>query len=187
MLTRSNSKGGIAIKKTVFPPEIPELKKGQMSSAYLCIQFASPSNREGDLVARFDIKSSIGGGVPVELKPSVGDMLVPRKVTIDEFDSTMGRMHGFQRVSASYSTAATDASSIPKAILKAAALTPVGKATLTDDGKFRAVGCLPASSDLVLALIQFDKASESGTVTICCDHAVAGNSILNSLKQAVTS
>lgn len=181
---RSGSKGGIVVKKAICPAEIPELKKGQMSSASLCIQFASASNREGDMIARFDIKSSIGGGVPVEIKPSVGELLKPHKLTIDEFDSKIGKMHGFQRVSAAFSTSVANVSSIPKVVLKAVALTPVGKATWIDD-KFRMIGCLPASDDLVLVLIQIDKSKGSGTITSCCDHAVAVNSILNSLKQAV--
>lgn len=186
ILPRSSTKGGVAIKKTFFPPEIPELKKGQMSTAQVCVQFTSASNREGDLAIRFDIKSSMGGGVPVEMKPRVGELLRPRSMSVDDFNSTFGKMHGFQRVSASFAIAPGSIESLPKSIWQETALKPVGSPGWTADGKLRLLGCLPASDDLVLALIECDQTSGSGTITTCCDHAVAGNSILNNLKQAVT-
>lgn len=186
ILPRSSSKGGVAVKKTVFPPEIPELKKGQMFTAQVCIQFASPSNREGDQVIRFDIKSSTGGGVPVEMKPRVGELLRRHRMSVDDFNLAFGKMHGFQRVSTSFAMAPGNAESLPKSIWRETSLTHVGSQGWATGGILRLVGCLPANDDLVLALIECDRTSGSGTITTCCDHAVAGNSILNNLKQAVT-
>jgi hypothetical protein len=185
IVPRSSSKGGIATKKIVCPPEIAELKKGQLSNACVCVQFASASDREGDIVARFDVKASVGGGAPVEIKPHVAELLKPYRITTADFDSFMGKMHGFQRVSASYKIDPSKFESLPKSILKQTALTLVGNVSWEND-KLRLVGCLPASDTLVYALIQCDKNNGSGTITTCCDHTMAGNSIFNTLKRAAS-
>eukprot|EP00980_Cylindrotheca_fusiformis_P007006 scaffold1474_cov132-Cylindrotheca_fusiformis.AAC.2 len=185
-MSRSSTKGGVAVKKTVLPPEIPELKNGQMSTVQMCVQFVSPSNREGDLAIRFDIKSSTGGAVPVEIRPRVGELLRVLSMKVDDFDSSFRKMQGFQRVSTAFTIAPAGIESLPQFIWKEIAFTPIGSLGWTVDGKLRMAGCLPATNDTVLALIECDKMSGSGTITTCCDHAVAGNSILNSLKQAVT-
>lgn len=179
ILQRSGPSGAVAVKRAVWPPEISELKKGQVANATLCIEFASTSNREGDMVARVDIKSSTGG-VPVEFNPTLGDLLKSRKLKEAEFDSSQARMQGFARVTSSFQT--SDMDSIPKSVLKHAALTPVGKLAWKDK-KLRLVGGLPAGDDLVLVLIQCD--GGSGSITVCCDHAVAVNSILNVVKRAL--
>mmetsp|Transcript_35278 Transcript_35278/g.85545 ORF Transcript_35278/g.85545 Transcript_35278/m.85545 type:complete len:1320 (+) Transcript_35278:50-4009(+) len=184
ILPRSSSKGGIAIKRTVCPPEIPELKKGQMSTAHVCTQFTSASNREGDMVIRLDIKSS-SGGVPVEIKPRVGELLRACNMNVVDFDSTLSKMHGFQRVSASFAVNPGNVDALITAVFKETALNPVGPAKF-DDGSLRLVAQLPASDDLVLGLIECDRVTGAGKVTTCCDHAVAGNSILSTLKQAIT-
>lgn len=182
ILPRSGPSGAVGVKRAAWPPEIPELKKGQVANATLCIEFASASNREGDMVARVDIKSSTGGGVPVEIKPSLGQLLKPYKSKTAEFDRTMERMQGFGRVTSSFQT--SDMESIPKSVLKHAALTPVGKLAWKDK-KLRLIGGLPASNDLVLVLVQCENGS--GSITVCCDHAVAVNSIMNVIKRAVAS
>ena len=183
MLPRSGPSGAVPVKRAVWPPEISELKKGQVSNATLCLEFASASNREGDMVARVDIKSSTGGGVPVELKPSLADLLKPHKSnSVSEFDSTMQRMQGFGRVASSFQT--NDVQGIPKSIMKHAALTPVGGLLAWKDNKLRLIAQLPASDDLVLVLLQCE--NSSGNITVCCDHAVAVNSILNVVKRAIS-
>jgi len=185
ILPRPGSKGCIAIKRTVCPPEIPELKKGQMSTAHVCTQFMSASNREGDMVIRLDIKSSSGGGVPVEIKPHVGELLRPYNMNVLEFDSKLSKMHGFQRVSATFAVNPANVNTLITSIFKEVALNPVGTSKL-DGGKLRLVAQLPASDDLVLGLIECDSLTGAGRVTTCCDHAVAGNSILSTLKQVMT-
>jgi hypothetical protein len=176
-----------------------ELKKGQVCNATLCMEFASTSNREGDMVARLEIKSSTGGGVPVELKPTLGELLQTTEAKTHktaEFDAILQRMQGFQRVVSSFQTTkkAKDIASLSTLILKHAALTPVVVGKPKDNNNtLRFIGGLPASSDLVLVLIQCDDdnnsttSGSSGSITVCCDHALAVNSILNVLKRAVSS
>jgi len=179
LLQRAGPSGAVAVKRAVWPPEIPEIKKGQVSNTIFCVEFASASNREGDMTARVDVKTSTGG-IPVEFKPSLGELLQPAQLMPAEFDSTMARMQGFQRVSSKFKAA--DIGPIPKAVLKHAAFTPVGKLAWKE-GKLRLVGGLPAGNDLVLVLIEYTDGS--GSITVCCDHAVAVNSVLNVVQRAV--
>ena len=173
------------MKKAVCPPEIAELKSGQMANATLCLQFATASNREGDLVGRFDIKTSTGGGIPIEIKPSVGELLTtpPTTPSVAEFDASMNRMQGFQRVTSKFQSSSVDG--VPHILLKSAALSPVGKAGWQDN-KLRLIGGLPASSDIVFVRVECDRNSGAGTITVCCDHAMAVNSVLAILKHALS-
>ena len=183
-MPRSSPSGSIPVKKALCPPEVMELQKGQVSNATICILFASASNRQGDMVAKFDIKSSISG-VPVELRPSLGDLLLPQKApTVTEFDASLSRMQGFQRVTSSFQT--KDMKAVPKLVMKNAAVTPVGGSGWINN-KLRFCGGLPASNDTVWILLESDPSNGSGTLTVCCDHAMAVNSILNLLKHALAN
>lgn len=191
VLARSSPSGSISTKKIVCPQEIAELKPGQVSSATVCIEFASVSNRDGDLVARLDVKSAAGGGVPIQIKPSIGELLrpCPKKLrNMDEFDSDIAKMHGFQRVESSFTlTEGTPPyAELPKWIVKHVALTPVPKLSWKD-GKLRLAGGLPASNDIVYVLVQCDKLAGSGSIVVCCDHAMAVNSVLSLIKRAIAS
>ena len=136
------------------------------------------------MVGRFDIKTSTGGGIPIEIKPSLGDLLTPQKTpSVADFNASMNRMQGFQRVTSKFQSSKLDA--VPQILLKSAALTPVGKAGWQDN-KLRLIGGLPASNDLVFARVECDPNSGAGMITVCCDHAVAVNSIMNILKHAVS-
>ena len=208
-MQRTGPSGGISIKKVICPPEIAELKTGQMSNATICIEFANIPDREGDMTARLDINSSTAGSMPVELKPSLGELLLPLQVNKSEYESTMDRMQGFQRIVSSFQSNVSSSSSTSSSrnevfatlatrVLKCAALTPVGKSssatTFNKERQFKLVGSLPTSKDIVLVLVQLnDNATTdddgtnviSGTITVCCDHAVAVNSIMNVIKRTL--
>jgi hypothetical protein len=159
-----------------------ELKANEVISALLVLEFASVSNREGDLVGRLEVKQGSSGSVPFEIKPMIGELLrSPLKPThVDEFDSTMHRMQGFQRVQSSFTTS-LDMASILSLVLKQASFTVVDKS----DHQIKLLGLLPASNDPVFVLVEC--ANSSGRITVCCDHAVAVNSILGQLKRAVVA
>lgn len=186
------SSGAFALKKALIPPgDIAELKCGQVVNLIIGLEFASVSNREGDLVARFDIKTSTGGGIPIELRPTLGDLLVcpnlPPSVT--EFDAAMNRLQGFQRVTATFqSSSPSHLDTIPNAILKSAALTPVGK-TKWQNNQLRFIGGLPGSNELVWVRLDWDptKNNNSGTIAVCCDNAMAVNSIMAIVKHALST
>jgi AP-3 complex subunit beta len=181
VLPRSGSSGPYATKKILCPPEVLELKTGQVSTSLMVLEFASTSNRDGDLVGRIEIKQGSAGSVPVEVKPSLGELLrPPKKTSSEEFDSTLKRMQGFQRVESTFNATA-DAASIEKSVMKASSLTKVGG----KGDKLRFIATLPASDDLVLVQVQIGKEG-TGKIIVCCDHAVAINSILSLVKSAVS-
>lgn len=166
------------------PPDVAELKVGQVANTVLCLAFASASNRDGDMVGRFDIKTATGGGIPIEIKPSLADLLTPQNApSVADFDNSMKGMQGFQRVTSKFQSSNLDA--VPQMLLKSASLTPVGNAGWQDN-KLRLVAGLPASNDLVLAKVECDRTSGGGMITVCCDHAVAVNSVMAILKHAVS-
>jgi len=127
-------------------------------------------------VARLDVKSSVGAGVPIELKPSLGELLLPHYMSATDYDAQMKRLQGFGRVQSSF-TVPNDPSMLTRTIRKHTAL------TLISEGEpLRFVGKLPASDDLVFVLLDL----QTGTMTVCCDHTMAVNSIQSQVKQAVT-
>ena len=185
VLPRSGPSSGVALRKTLVPPEIVELKQGQIALAVLILEFASTSNRDGDLVARLDIRSSTtGGSSPVEVKPSLADLLRPYE-TLNQasFDKSMSTLQGFGRVTSKVSVPASLVQSLPRLLLKHAALTLVSN----ENNQVRLVGQLPASDDLVMVVCSCDPHCGKGTLIVCCDHAVAVNSLSNALQRAIAS
>ena len=170
------------------PPEIAELQKNQICNATVVIEFASLSDREGDIVGRLEIKTGSGGGVPVEIKPSLCELLKPppSSVKVQDFDESMQRMQGpFQRVELSFSTQ-LDLQGISRAIGKHTGLDPIGEEDTTSGLRFMAF--LPSSNQPVYVVVNGPKASGGiGKLLVCCDHAVAINSIAGLLKRTLNA
>lgn len=205
ILPKAHPGGTIALKKAMCPPDIAELKPGQIANAVLCLEFASASNREGDLVGKFDVKTSTGGGIPLDIKPTIGDLLQQEAPTsssnmmssqVSDFDTAFQRLQGFQRVSTQFqSTSLATASSVCQQVLKSAALVVVGGGDQPNTTTpFRFLGALPAGShDLVYVRIDLENTTNGGgsssimkgTVTVCSGDAMAVNSILSILKHAL--
>ncbi|KAL3918272.1 MAG: hypothetical protein SGILL_004315 [Bacillariaceae sp.] len=182
VLPRSGSSGAHACKKTLCPPDIAELKVGQSTMAVIVFEFASLSNRDGDVVGKVEVKQGSGGSVPLEIKPSLGELLrPPMNASKAEFDLMMKRMQGFQRVELAF-TPQRDPASISKPILKQSSLRMVSD----EGGTFDFMGLLPVSNDTVLVTVQTSKGGP-GKIIVGCDHAVAINSISSLVKRAAES
>jgi len=186
ILPRKSQNGPVFTKRTLAPLEIAELKKGKKASGTLCVEFSKASNRDGDLVAKFEIKTSTGG-VPVELKPSLGQLLVPHTVdSAKEFDSTFAQLQGLQRASANLSLKPEMRDKLPTLILKDVAMSPLKNTKLAfdDNDQLRLVARLPATESKVYVLIECKKGAGSGTIVSCCEDAVVANSVLGMVKHA---
>jgi len=186
----SSSASTIVPKRVVAPPEIAQLSKGQQVDCVIGIEFSGISDREGSLLAKVDVKFG-SGGIPVDIKPSLSDVLLPplnnKRYSVDEFDSAIGRLRGFQRVE---TTLMAPRSQLPVLLMQAVALTPVGSNSAKWKGdKLRLVGILPASSDPVFVQVTCKDSSSSdpakAQVTVCCDHALAANCIVNHIKRSI--
>jgi AP-3 complex subunit beta len=192
ILQRSSASSSSVIgpRKVVLPPEITCLAIGQKTECVIGIDFASASDRDGSLLARLDIKYG-GGGIPVEIKPSIGDVLMPCKRTIEEFDADIRRMQGFQRIESSFSVPPASRSEVPRCLLSTASLSSVGKTSASswkdDNGSnstLRWAGTLPASSDPVYVMVSCSSSGE-GKITVCCDHALVVSTLMNLLKKSI--
>jgi hypothetical protein len=180
----TSSTSVISPRKVVLPLEIDQLASGKKCECLVGIDFASPSDRDGAMQAKFEIKFG-SGSVPADLKPSIGDLLLPCKRTREEFDSAIARMHGFNRVESSLNVTPSDRTEIPSRILARAALTLVGTRKMEwKDDAMRFAGTLPASGDPVYVLLKCDT-NGKGKVSVFCDHALAVNSVMNLLKKTI--
>ena len=138
------------------------------------------------MVAKLEVKLGTGGGIPVEIKPSLGDLLLPCHRSVDEFDKAIVTMQGFQRVESTFPSPDDVRSELPSRIIKTVALTPVKTLKWKDD-QIRLAGLLPASLNPVLVLIKCPKDSKEGKIIVCCDQAVAVNAIMNVLRKLATT
>lgn len=159
-----------------------ELKANQSTIAMLIFQFASMSNREGDIVGRIEVKQGYGGSVPIEFKPSLGELLRPPNKTIsnEQFDTALARMQGFQRVMSSFTTS-LPLTSIAEALKKQSSFKLIGNVS----ENLRMMGLLPASDESVM--VKIEATNGGGKITVCSDNVVAINSILSLVKRAVSS
>jgi len=188
----SSSSTIIGPNRVVAPPEIAAaLAPGQKVECVVGIDFAGISDRDNSLRAALDVKFGTGG-VPIEIKPNLGDLLMPCKLlSIEDFDSAVGVLHGFQRVESTVPVPdATTRSELPKKLVRGMALWPVGGGRADwksdDDGdKLRMLGTLPSSLDPVYVMVTCPPGATAAKITVCCDHALAVNSILNQAKRTL--
>jgi len=181
---RGASGGSISPSKVILPPEISVLKKGQASIVFIGITFETATDRDGVALAKFDVKSD-RGSTSIEIRPSIGEMLDTPPKNID-FDAATSGFEGnkFLMISSSFSLSPINDEkfkSVPTKILKQLYLRQIGE--WPDKGCF--VGKLPESGDHVFIRIQCDKATGSGTITVCGNNAMASNSIANLVKSSL--
>lgn len=55
------------------------------------------------------------------------------------------------------------------------------------DGKGRFIGTLPVSGHSVYAFVECDSMTGHGDITVCCNNALASNSISTLLKQVLSN
>ena len=175
----------IAPRKVVLPPEISQILMGQHVECLIGFDFFSASDRDGSLHAKLEIKFDSSGTVPVDIRPSIGDLLLPCRQTVDQFDADLRRMHGFNRVESEF-TLSCSREALTQKLLARVALSFVGVSSSWDGEKLRLAGTLPASSDPVYVLVTCaaDTAGQC-KVVVCCDHALVVNSIMNLLKRSL--
>ena len=161
-----------------------ELKANQSTTAILIFQYTTMSNREGDMVGRIEVKQGYGGSVPIEVKPTLGELLQPPKKAFSsqEFDSAITRMQGFQRVESSYKSSRSLAS-IVELLKKHSSLRTIGSGKKLD--KLRMMGLLPSGGEAVM--VKIDPSNGGGKIIVCCDNVVVINSILGLVKRVVSS
>ena len=188
-----SSSGTIPTTRAIIPQEIDILNSSQISFAMIGLEFAQHSDKDGAFHTRFDIKCD-RSSTSVDIRPPLAELLLESKImSIVDFDESMQKMHGIhqQAMSKFELSPSSKGSSIslmheklPVKILKASTLVLVGNKKWKNNC-CRFVGALPASGKDVLVRIRCDKNSGAGELAICCDSAIALNSLLAFLKKAI--
>jgi len=171
-----DSNSHIGVQKSCAPPEITTLSPGTMTHAMLGIVFNSVSDREGTLQAKLDIKTSRGNHT-FDLRPPLVELVQPlpvnRLMSLETFMAEMKTKQGFQRVKTKLNMLGEALYSL---ILRNVALPPLKKG---DKERLNMVGMLCQQK----VYIAVD--CSNGNCTVCCDNALAANSILDSIQKAV--
>ena len=184
IINRSSTSGYIGLKRAALPPEILALGKAQLTCVILGLEFASLSDKEGSLQARFDVKSDRGSNA-LDLRPPLVELVLPIVFNPSIFDDTMNRLVGFQRVVSSFVVSVSQIEQLDSVLLKHVALRPLDAAdSWIVARRLRLVGQLPASVDKVFVLLDCAE-NGSGRLIVCCDNAIAANSVIDSLRKAL--
>ncbi|KAL7539414.1 hypothetical protein ACHAXR_009260, partial [Thalassiosira sp. AJA248-18] len=189
IIHRGGTSGGIiSPSKAVTPPEIPALKKGMASTIFIGLTFASSSDRDGVTVAKFDVKSD-RGTTSIEVRPTLGELLIDdatKMISQSDFDAAISILQGIQRIASTFTLSPVNDDSfknLPSTILQHLNLKQIGEWS----GKGSFVGILPSSGQEVYVVVKCDSVTGCGDVTVCSNDAMAANSIMNLLKQALAS
>ena len=113
--------------KVMIPQEIDMLNKSQLSFVIIGIEFAQASDKDGALLARFDVKCD-RSTTSVDINPPLAELIVRNKLDIVEFDKAMGKLHGIhQRTESRFDIPPSVFDKLPSKILKASNLVSISK------------------------------------------------------------
>lgn len=178
---------GGSTAKVVTPPEIPVMKKGTTSRLFVGIAFESISDRDGGVVAKFDVKSD-RGSTSIEIRPTIGEILnydATDNMTQLEFDQACSKFHGLQRISTSLSLPCAnenDFHTISHRILENLNMKQIGAC----NGRGSFVGVLPSSGQDVYVTVKCDRNSGLGDIIVCSSDAVAANGVASLVKKSLS-
>ncbi|CAN7998896.1 unnamed protein product [Ixodes hexagonus] len=118
---------------------------------------------------------------PVALKPPVGEILQPVRISKTEFLAQQGKLRGMNENSCSLEV--EDGSKATKQVYAAANLLILDE---TEPGLLRFAGQTLASASLVLVSIQLSESTRKGSLTVNCEKMVIGSMLLKELKEALS-
>jgi len=194
-VNRSSCGSGIVSTTRVFvPQEIELLKYSQVCYLMLGLEFASCSDKDGAIQARFDVKSHCGSA-EMMICPPLGEMLKPCDMISSDFDVAVNKLKGIHQRSVAPLSLIPDVGGtieekfkdLPAKIIKAANLTPINNRLSWNGNQCNFVGCLPSSQLVVFVVLECNPQTGAGEITVCCDSAMALNALLELLKKAVNT
>lgn len=170
---RANGTGCVDISNVVLPQEISSLDGGKVCVVLIGIQFSNPSDKEGAMVAKFDVKCD-RSTTAIELKPPLAEMIQSSSITnIESFEKAVKRLSGTYQKSRS-NILIKDKDQVMDKILSSSTITLVHGWV---DNVCRFAGTLPVSSlDLLLEISYSPEGSSE--MFVYCDDAMAVNSLL---------
>jgi len=189
LLQKKFAKSGVVPTTRIsIPQEIASLGSFKVSFATVGLEFAQASDKDGTILAKFDVKCD-RGITPVELCPPLAETLQEFNMPRSDFDAASRKLHGIhQQAKVSFTLPSANVESyykrIPKRVLKCSNLSIVESWT---DSHCKFAGKLPASGNHVILDIQCNPSSGGGMINICCDSAMALNPLLAFIKNVITS
>lgn len=179
------NKNAVQISRVVLPQVIRELGKSQLCYNFLAIQFSEGSDKDNSFISRFDVKSD-RGTTQINIIAPICELLEPIKMSLSEFELASQKLQGIhQRLTAKFALSPDTVHSwkeeLAKKIRKVAQISFVKDSS---DTCIKFVGTLPSSRLEVLVTI-IVKSDAKGEIIVCCDDALALNSIIKRLKTAV--
>ena len=178
---------GGSTARVVIPPEIPVMKKGTTCRLFVGIAFESISDRDGGVVAKFDVKSD-RGSTSIEIRPTIGEILnydATNNMAQPDFDLACSKLHGLQKISTSLSLPCANEKvfhQIPHRILENLNMKQIG----AWNGKGSFVGVLPSSGQDVYVTVTCDQNSGLGDIIVCSSDAVAANGVASLVKKSLS-
>ena len=191
LLQKKTSKSGvIPTTRIIVPQEIASLDSSKVSFATVGLEFAKASDKDGAILAKFDVRCD-RGTTPIEICPPLAETLQEFKMSRSDFDAASTKLRGIhQQAKASFNLPSGSGGNvksyykrIPKRVLKSSNLSIVESWT---DSHCKFIGRLPASGNYVLLNIECDASSGGGNINLYCDSAMALNPLLAFFKNAIT-
>ena len=190
MQKKFSKSGVIPTTRISVPQEISSLDSSKVSFTTVGLEFAQASDKDGAILAKFDVKCD-RGTTSIDICPPLAETLQEFKMSRSDFDAASSKLHGIhQQAKASFNLPSGSGGNvksyykrIPKRVLKSSNLSLVESWT---DSHCKFVGRLPSSGNYVLLDIECDASSGGGNINLCCDSAMALNPLLAFFKNAIT-
>jgi hypothetical protein len=177
---RTGGTGYVDTAKIMLPQEISSLDSGKICLVLIGIQFSNPSDKDGAMVAKFDVKCDRSTNA-IEIKPPLAEMVQNASIThIEAFEKLAKRLSGTYQNSRS-NIHIKDKDQVIDRILSSSTISLVHG---WDGNICRFAGTLPASSLDLLLQVSYTP-DGSGEIIVYCDDAMAVNSLLVFFRDAL--
>lgn len=157
---------------TIAPfSEITELAPGASTEQSLSVTFSNVSQP-----AKFEIVHE-RGTYNVSLPPSVGDLVVPVDLSIQEFTENQKKLGGMHESSEPVSVSEDNISDIPRIVLTVAYLANIPSG---QEGKYRFAG--KTLTDQGIILVSIDVTTEGiGKCSVNCENTILASMLLKAI------
>jgi hypothetical protein len=96
MQRKVTTSGAIPTTRIMIPQEIDMLKSSQVSYAMVGVEFAQVSEKDGSMLARFDIKCD-RSSTSVDIRPPLAELLIGKQMNMSDFNQSMQALHGIHQ------------------------------------------------------------------------------------------
>lgn len=169
----------IPTTRTYLPMEISTLENSKLSYAIVGIEFAQASDKDGAMMAKFDIKCD-RGTTPIDICPPLAEMIRPVHLSRQEFDTAIEKLQGIHQ-----QTMASFHAPLGNILVNIQEASGMMEVEGSEEHNYKLAGALPFSGNLVLLHVKWDSISKSGEIHIYCDNAMALSPLITYFMRAI--